>query len=109
MHNQIVVLLLVIGFAIAQLPVARAQDVSWIRQFGTSDFDLAGDIAAEFPISWASVSRHLQVLRDAGLVLATREGQYIRYSLNTTVLQDAVSRLADLTAGRRRRKGDPDA
>lgn len=74
------------------------------------DRDLhAGDIAAEFPISWASVSRHLQVLRDAGLVLATREGQYIRYSLNTTVLQDAVSRLADLTAGRRRRKGDPDA
>ena len=74
------------------------------------DRDLhAGDIAAEFPISWASVSRHLQVLRDAGLVLATREGQFIRYSLNTTVLQDAVSRLADLTAGRRRRKGDPDA
>ena len=74
------------------------------------DRDLhAGDIAAEVPISWASVSRHLQVLKDAGLVLATREGQYIRYSLNTTVLQDAASRLADLTAGRRRRKGDPDA
>lgn len=74
------------------------------------DRDLhAGDIAAEFPISWASVSRHLQVLRDAGLVLATREGQYIRYSLNTTVFQDAIQHLADLAPGRKGRKGDPDA
>lgn len=74
------------------------------------DRDLnAGDIAAQFPISWASVSRHLQVLRDAGLVLSTREGQYIRYSLNTTVFQDAIQHLADLAPGRKRRKGDPDA
>ena len=74
------------------------------------DRDLnAGDIAAEFPISWASVSRHLQVLRDAELVLATRDGQHIRYSLNTTVFHDAVQYLADLAPGRKRRKGEPDA
>ena len=61
---------------------------------------VAGDIAAQFPMAWASVSRHLQVLRDADLVLATREGQYIRYSLNTTVFQDAIQHLAELLPGR---------
>jgi len=56
----------------------------------------AGDIAAKFPIAWASVSHHLAALKDAGLVLAIREGQFIRYSLNTTVFQEVVQQLLDL-------------
>lgn len=56
----------------------------------------AGEIAGEFPMAWASVSHHLQVLKDAGLVLAEREGQFIRYSLNTTVLQDVMRHLLEL-------------
>jgi DNA-binding transcriptional ArsR family regulator len=56
----------------------------------------AGEIAAEFPIAWASVSHHLGALKDAGLVLATREGQSIRYSLNTTVFQELVQHLINL-------------
>jgi DNA-binding transcriptional ArsR family regulator len=64
----------------------------------------AGDIAAEFHMSWPSVSRHLAVLKHAGLVIAEREGQFIRYSLNTTVIQDIVAELIDL-AERRKRKG----
>jgi DNA-binding transcriptional ArsR family regulator len=56
----------------------------------------AGDIAAEFPIAWASVSHHLAALKDAGLVLAVREGQYIRYSLNTTMFQEIVQQLLNL-------------
>ena len=62
------------------------------------DEDLtAGEIAAHFAISWASVSHHLGVLREAGLVLAEREGQFIRYSLNTTVLQDVLQHLMELS------------
>ncbi len=70
------------------------------------DGDLAaGDIAAEFPMAWASVSHHLQVLKAADLVLARRDGQFIRYSLNTTTMQDLLQHLMDL-APTRRRKGD---
>jgi DNA-binding transcriptional ArsR family regulator len=71
----------------------------------------AGDIAAEFPIAWASVSHHLAALKDAGLVLAIREGQFIRYSLNTTVFQEAVQQLMDLGQRKngRSKKGASDA
>lgn len=55
----------------------------------------SGEIAAEFPIAWASVSRHLGILRDAELVLAERDGQQIMYSLNTTVLHDVIDHLLD--------------
>jgi len=64
------------------------------------DGDLpAGEIAGHFPMAFASVSHHLQVLREAGLVLSRREGQYIVYSLNTTVVQDALHHLFELGGG----------
>jgi len=50
----------------------------------------SGEIAEAFPSSWPTISRHLAVLRDAGLIIATREGQFIRYELNTSVVQDLV-------------------
>lgn len=56
----------------------------------------AGDIAAHFDMAFASVSHHLQVLRDAGLVLSRRDGQRIIYSLNTSVFQDALQHLLDI-------------
>ena len=59
----------------------------------------AGELASEFPIAFASVSHHLQVLRDAGLVLTRRDGQFIIYSLNTTVLQDALQHLMEIGPG----------
>jgi DNA-binding transcriptional ArsR family regulator len=60
----------------------------------------AGEIAAEFPMAFASVSHHLGALKEAGLVLAEREGQHIRYSLNTTVFQDLVRNLISLAQRR---------
>ena len=60
----------------------------------------AGEIAERFPIAWASVSHHLAVLKEAGLVLAEREGQHINYSLNTTVFQDLVQNLIGLAQRR---------
>ena len=68
----------------------------------------AGELASEFPIAFASVSHHLQVLRDAGLVLTRRDGQFIIYSLNTTVLQDALQHLMEIgPGGGRHRKVRP--
>jgi ArsR family transcriptional regulator, arsenate/arsenite/antimonite-responsive transcriptional repressor len=70
------------------------------------DGDLpAGELAAQFEISWPSVSRHLRVLEEAGLVRSKRRGGNIIYALRTSVLQDIVAELADLTGVGR---SDPD-
>jgi DNA-binding transcriptional ArsR family regulator len=67
----------------------------------------SGAIAESFPSAWATVSRHLAVLREAELVVAERDGQVIRYELNTSVFQDVIRYLADwvtpTTAPTRRR------
>ena len=42
----------------------------------------AGEIAAHFPVTDASVSRHLSVLKDADLIMDNREGKFIFYELN---------------------------
>jgi ArsR family transcriptional regulator len=50
----------------------------------------AGEIADQFNISKPSISHHLDLLRQAGLVVSVKEGQYIYYSLNTTVLDEMI-------------------
>lgn len=50
----------------------------------------AGEIADCFPIAKSSISHHLSTLKNAKLVLDERQGQTIRYSLNTTVFQDLI-------------------
>ncbi len=64
----------------------------------------SGEIAEFFPTAWPTVSRHLGILRDAGLILSERSGQQIVYELNTTVVQDVVEHLLEWTrpAGRRK-------
>ena len=58
----------------------------------------AGEIADAFEFSKPSISHHLDLLKQAGLIDATREGQFIRYSLDTTVLDEAVQWLVNLMA-----------
>jgi DNA-binding transcriptional ArsR family regulator len=58
----------------------------------------AGEIADEFPITRASLSHHFNTLKAAGLVRTERRGQHIVYSLDTTVLDDMATLLADLFA-----------
>lgn len=53
----------------------------------------AGEIAERFPMTAASVSHHLAVLREAGLVSAVREGRSIIYSLEATVVQELLEHL----------------
>ena len=50
----------------------------------------AGEIADQFNITKPSISHHLDLLKQAGLVQAVKEGQYIYYSLNTTVMDEIV-------------------
>ena len=50
----------------------------------------AGEIADHFNISKPSISHHLDLLKQAGLVEAVKDGQYISYSLNTTVMDEML-------------------
>ncbi len=50
----------------------------------------AGEIAEHFSISKPSISHHLDILKQAGLVEADKQGQYIYYSLNTTVVDEIL-------------------
>lgn len=50
----------------------------------------AGDLAARFPMSGAAVSKHLTVLKEAGLIRDRREGKYIFYELNASVLEEVL-------------------
>jgi len=51
----------------------------------------AGEIADSFNISKPSISHHLNILKQANLVIDERQGQSISYSLNTTVFQEVLS------------------
>ena len=56
----------------------------------------AGEIAEHFQVTGASVSRHLSVLKDADLIRDTREGKFIFYELNTSVLEEVMLWLTGL-------------
>ena len=56
----------------------------------------AGEIADHFPVTGASVSRHLSVLKDADLIRDDREGKFIYYEINTSVLEETMLWLAEL-------------
>lgn len=60
----------------------------------------AGEIADHFRISKPSISHHLNLLKQADLVHAEKKGQYIYYSINTTVLQDVLAWLLSLQGGK---------
>jgi len=55
----------------------------------------AGEIAEKFDISKPSISHHLNILKNAGLVDDKRQGQNIVYSLNTSVFEDVMRMLMD--------------
>ncbi len=62
------------------------------------DKDLtAGEIADQFTISKPSISHHLDLLKQARLVIAIKEGQYINYSINTTVMDEMLKWLMNLS------------
>lgn len=62
----------------------------------------AGEIVEQFPVTGASISRHLSVLKEADLIRDTREGKFIFYELNASVLEEIMLWITDL-------KGDGDS
>lgn len=56
----------------------------------------AGEICEHFTITDAAISRHLSVLKEADLIRDTREGKYIFYELNTSVLEEIMLWVQDL-------------
>ena len=56
----------------------------------------AGEICEHFPVTAAAVSRHLSVLREADLIRDRREGKFIFYELNTSVLEEIMLWLTEL-------------
>ena len=59
----------------------------------------AGEITSHFNVTAASISRHLSVLKEADLVRDTREGQFIFYELNASVLEEIMLWITDLKGG----------
>ena len=56
----------------------------------------AGDISARFDVTGAAVSRHLSVLKDADLIRDKREGKFIYYELNASVLEEILLWITEL-------------
>ena len=56
----------------------------------------AGQIVDHFPVTGASISRHLSVLKEADLIRDTREGKFIYYDLNASVLEEIMLWISDL-------------
>ena len=56
----------------------------------------AGDICEHFDITAAAISRHLSVLKEADLIEDTREGKFIYYELNASVLEEIMLWITDL-------------
>ena len=56
----------------------------------------AGQIVDHFPVTGASISRHLSVLKEADLIRDTREGKFIYYDLNASVLEEIMLWITDL-------------
>jgi len=51
----------------------------------------AGEISNHFNISKPSISHHLDILKRADLITSEKQGQFIQYSLNTSILEDLLS------------------
>ncbi|HFS66845.1 MAG TPA: ArsR family transcriptional regulator [Flavobacteriia bacterium] len=56
----------------------------------------AGEIASKFTISKPSISHHLDILKRADLVKSEKKGQYVIYTLNTTIIEDVISWIVSL-------------
>ena len=59
----------------------------------------AGDISGHFEMSVPAVSKHLSILKDAGLIRDRREGKYIYYELNASVLEEVLLWIEGLRGG----------
>ena len=67
-----------------------------ILQLLRSGSKSAGEISEKFDITAAAISRHLSVLKEADLIRDQRDGKFIIYTLNTSVLEDVLFWVSNL-------------
>jgi len=92
-----------LSLAFKALSDATRREILRILQKG----DLtAGEIADQFDLTKPSISHHLNVLKQADLVQDVRKGQNICYSLNTTVFEDVLAWLLEMTGEKKEEDGD---
>ncbi|MBR2942273.1 MAG: winged helix-turn-helix transcriptional regulator [Clostridia bacterium] len=60
----------------------------------------AGEITDHFPVTAAAISRHLSVLKEADLIRDKREGKFIYYEMNASVLEEIMLFVTDLRGGK---------
>lgn len=65
----------------------------------------AGEISERFPLARSTLSRHFSVLKNAGLIVAEKQGTTITYSLNVSVVEETVAAIMELVSAARKRKG----
>ena len=58
-----------------------------------------GEILEHFDMTGATISHHLSVLKDAGLITGEKQGKYIYYELNMSVFEEILSWVTGLTGG----------
>ncbi len=56
----------------------------------------AGEISEQFNMSKPSISKHLDILREAELITSEKKGQFVIYSINTTILQEVLGNFLDI-------------
>ena len=61
----------------------------------------AGEITDHFPVTAAAISRHLSVLKEADLIRDKREGKFIYYEMNASVLEEIMLFVSDLKGEKR--------
>jgi|SRR5687767_2527112 DNA-binding transcriptional ArsR family regulator len=64
----------------------------------------AGELSDAFPMTKGSLSHHYNILKAAELVRCERRGQFLWYSLNTSVIEDVMAALADLFGAEKKKK-----
>ena len=68
---------------------------SILKLLNSADMN-AGEISENFDMSKPSISKHLDILREAELVSSEKRGQFVIYSINTSVLQEVLGDFLDL-------------
>ena len=63
----------------------------------------AGEIAEYFNMTKPSISHHLDILKQAAVIVGVKEGQFITYSLNTTVFDELVQWILDVAKGKNKK------
>jgi len=74
-----------------------------IMEFLKAGDKTAGEIADQFHFSKPTISHHLDLLRQAGLVISRKEGQFVYYSLNTTVTDELIAWLYQFNSKRKKK------